>query len=608
MSELDLDRQSQPTGLDRDDGNVAPGRGTLTSRLVPPSRQTLVFRVESAEAANALADRFGPRDANNVSAGADVAVARAASSSGASLPGDVQQKFEASTGADLSGVRVHTGADSAQAASAVGAKAYTTGQDIHFAEGRYAPSDPFGLHLLAHEVAHTVQQSGGAASGRQNKLEVSTPGDSAEVEADRAADAMVAGAPAAIGGSAPTVGRLIQREGEGHAPAAGGAAKGSTTNSLSFEFSNGEFKLKEFELGEFVKAECTFKPTAKVTASKEGGEEHKKEGGAKKEGAAPEGGAAQPAAAPEGGAAQPAANPGAAPANGIAAASPEQKEVEEGVKQKIADLMSKATGKKVEAETGAGLKFDKEKKSVTLGAGFSLSAEVGEAKVEVAPLEISLASWDPKKGFSGPKIGASASITFPTPLKTKVGAWEVSLTVGGSLGIEFTPNYKGLIEKLLIELGVSGAVELAATLAISTAPMICLASALSMAADEAALAGQIATMAKDGKHAALCLATATMGSDMDASTPAQQLALTNGKAAATQAAAKCGMDVYKAGWDGGRSSQLVGQCDRQVRMGYESKVRKAAEDTFSKSFNWRFWKTKEDAVAEAMKVLSTNWP
>jgi hypothetical protein len=56
---------------------------------------------------------------------------------------------------------------------------------------------PGGQHLLAHEVAHTVQQAGGAEM-RQNKLEVSAPDDAHEVEADRAASAMVAGQPTTV--------------------------------------------------------------------------------------------------------------------------------------------------------------------------------------------------------------------------------------------------------------------------------------------------------------------------------------------------------------------------------------------------------------------------
>jgi hypothetical protein len=176
-------------------GSVPPGRVPITARLA--ARTQMIFRVESAEAATALASVFGARDGNGVAAGADPIVERASSSSATPLPGDVRDRFESSLGADLSAVRVHTGSASAEAAAAVGARAYTTGQDIHFAEGQYAPADPFGLHLLAHEVAHTVQQAGGTPT-TQHKLEVSTAGDAAEVEADRAADAMVTGAPAHV--------------------------------------------------------------------------------------------------------------------------------------------------------------------------------------------------------------------------------------------------------------------------------------------------------------------------------------------------------------------------------------------------------------------------
>jgi hypothetical protein len=143
------------------------------------------------------ADDFGPRDDNGVAARADIAVDRAGATSGHALPNNIKGHFENSLGANLSGVRVHTGAESAEAAKAVGAKAYTVGQDIHFGAGHYAPSDPAGAHLLAHEVAHTVQNQG-AEGERLNKLEVSTPVDAAEVEADRVADALVSRAPVSV--------------------------------------------------------------------------------------------------------------------------------------------------------------------------------------------------------------------------------------------------------------------------------------------------------------------------------------------------------------------------------------------------------------------------
>lgn len=199
---LDLDQVApEPAGV--------PGRSTLTSRLTPAPQ--VVFRVSDPETARALGASLRGRDDNGVAAGAEEAVARAGGSGGgAPLRADLQDRFEASLGADLSGVRVHTGPASAEASHAVGARAYTVGNDIHFAGGQYQPDDPFGVHLLAHEVAHTVQQSGGTVS-RQHKLEVSAPVDGAELEADRAADAMVAGQAFAIAG-ASGLARKVHRD------------------------------------------------------------------------------------------------------------------------------------------------------------------------------------------------------------------------------------------------------------------------------------------------------------------------------------------------------------------------------------------------------------
>jgi hypothetical protein len=155
-----------------------------------------------------LIARKAERDSNAVRPGADAAVAEAGSSRGTALPDPLRRKFESSLGHDLSSVRVHTGAASAEAAHAVGAKAYTVGHDIHFGAGHYDPSSAAGEHLLAHEVAHTVQQGSGTPA-RQNKLEVSTPFDAAEHEADRAADAMVAGTTASVASIGAGISRAV---------------------------------------------------------------------------------------------------------------------------------------------------------------------------------------------------------------------------------------------------------------------------------------------------------------------------------------------------------------------------------------------------------------
>jgi hypothetical protein len=164
--------------------SLKPADMALQRSIGNRAAQTLLAK---RAAVNRLPE-LGPRDANGVAEGAEAAVERANSSSGQPLPGSVRNRFERSLGAELSRVQIHTGSGSAEAA-AVGAKAYTVGQDIHFGAGQYAPTDAAGLHLLAHE-AHTVQH-GGTSPRRQRKPDVSAPGDAAELEADRAADAMV---------------------------------------------------------------------------------------------------------------------------------------------------------------------------------------------------------------------------------------------------------------------------------------------------------------------------------------------------------------------------------------------------------------------------------
>lgn len=137
-------------------------------------------------------------------------VAAIGSGGGEGLPAELRGSFEESLGIGLGGVRVHTDGASAEAADALGARAFARGSDVHFGAGQYRPDDPFGQHLLAHEVAHTVQQ-GGAPAGVQEKLEVSSPADPAEHEADHAADAMVAGKSASVTPLGGAIARKVMR-------------------------------------------------------------------------------------------------------------------------------------------------------------------------------------------------------------------------------------------------------------------------------------------------------------------------------------------------------------------------------------------------------------
>jgi Domain of unknown function (DUF4157) len=127
--------------------------------------------------------------------------------SGEALPAGLRAEMEARFGQDFSAVRLHTGADAALAAQAEGAEAFTLGQDVVFGGGRYAPGTVTGRALLAHELAHVVQQSRGgpAPSGK--------PDNALEGAASHAAAALVGGdGPVAVAGAS---GVGIARQGSG---------------------------------------------------------------------------------------------------------------------------------------------------------------------------------------------------------------------------------------------------------------------------------------------------------------------------------------------------------------------------------------------------------
>jgi outer membrane protein OmpA-like peptidoglycan-associated protein len=125
-------------------------------------------------------------------------------SSGKPLDASARSKAEAAYGRDLRDVRVHTDSDAAEAARALDARAYTTGGNIVFGKGEYAPRTDQGQRLLAHELAHVVQQSQGVTPG------ISAPSDAHEHAANSAAQHAMRGETARVlsAGSAPA----IQRE------------------------------------------------------------------------------------------------------------------------------------------------------------------------------------------------------------------------------------------------------------------------------------------------------------------------------------------------------------------------------------------------------------
>ena len=87
-------------------------------------------------------------------------LAQPLSTGGVPLPAGLRGFYEPRLGTDLGDVRVHTGPEAADSARRFNASAYTFGTHVVFGAGQYEPDSRRGRHLLAHELAHVVQQSG----------------------------------------------------------------------------------------------------------------------------------------------------------------------------------------------------------------------------------------------------------------------------------------------------------------------------------------------------------------------------------------------------------------------------------------------------------------
>lgn len=150
-------------GAEAGPGEVAPGKVSLTGRL---QRRAAGAPVGDPGAAFAAATA-GPT---------------------AALP--YRTEMEAAFDTSFAGVSAHLGTPEARAGlSELGAHAAALGQTVAFAD-----ANP-DRHLVAHELAHVLQQRGDGGAVQTRAVELSEPGDAAEKAADRAADAVVAGQP-----------------------------------------------------------------------------------------------------------------------------------------------------------------------------------------------------------------------------------------------------------------------------------------------------------------------------------------------------------------------------------------------------------------------------
>ncbi len=185
-------------------------RGRVARRVDPtPSPTPMDGAASRVQRAARPGDTIGP-EGGAIDSSTEGAIA-SARGGGQPLDGRIRGSMERSMGADFSSVRVHVGSESDQLNRQLQAKAFTTGSDIFVRSSDYSPGTKSGQHLLAHELAHTVQQGASPASsgGVQRKIDT-------RLSAHDYAHAIRGG------------GQLVQREGDPLAPAvpkAGQSAK-----------------------------------------------------------------------------------------------------------------------------------------------------------------------------------------------------------------------------------------------------------------------------------------------------------------------------------------------------------------------------------------------
>ena len=123
------------------------------------------------------------------------AVERLVAGGGRPLDPATQEHMESAFGEDFQDVRVHTGGEATASAQRLGAHAYTVGNDVVFSDGHYDPGSSGGQRVLAHELAHVVQQRSGPVDGTDTGtgVKVSDPGDRFERAAEETAERVTSG-------------------------------------------------------------------------------------------------------------------------------------------------------------------------------------------------------------------------------------------------------------------------------------------------------------------------------------------------------------------------------------------------------------------------------
>lgn len=141
-------------------GSLLSGAGSAISGLVSGAGAAL---------SNLGSMLFKHREGADSTGDTDPEAVRSQLGNGQALDSSVRRRMQSVFGHDFAGVRVHTDAKARELSDGLNARAFTIGNDIAFGGEEYKPGTPVGDALIAHELAHVVQQGGNAHAGAQHK-------------------------------------------------------------------------------------------------------------------------------------------------------------------------------------------------------------------------------------------------------------------------------------------------------------------------------------------------------------------------------------------------------------------------------------------------------
>jgi hypothetical protein len=151
----------------------------------PPAAAMLSLqRLAGNESVNSLVEEEQPSPVREV----------VGSGGGSPLDSGVRGFMEQRMGQDFSDVRIHTGGKADESARSISAQAYTVGSDVVFRSGAFQPGTPTGQRVIAHELAHVVQQKAGPVAGTSapGGIRLSNPSDPFEQAAEETARGVTA--------------------------------------------------------------------------------------------------------------------------------------------------------------------------------------------------------------------------------------------------------------------------------------------------------------------------------------------------------------------------------------------------------------------------------